>query len=191
MWLTPVLLSSLLLVLSSVLTDSKQTKSNTWVVYKANGHTAMDFISNRQSVLFGDSVFVNDPQKQKFILSENHIKSGVKEQITLQNLELDNSNILTFHDNLILFQSLRILYLDKSEKRLNFVSPLLIDYVVIAKDAKVNLESLRKQYRFSTIIFDSSNHWWRIKRLKQDADTLGIPYWDVNQKGAFVFKLKS
>lgn len=191
MWLTPVLLSSLLLVLSSVLINSKQTESNIWVVYKANGHTAMDFISNRKSVLFGDSAFVNDPQKQKFILSENHIKSGVKEQITLQNLELDNSNTLTLHGNLILFQSLRILYLDKAEKRLNFKSPLPIDYVVIAKDAKVNLESLRKQYRFSTIIFDSSNHWWRIKQLKQDADTLGIPYWDVNQRGAFVFKLKS
>lgn len=191
MWLTPVLLSLFLLVLSSALIDSKQTKSNTWVVYKANGHTAMDFISNRQSVLFGDSAFVNDPQKQKFILSENHIKSGVKELITLQNLELDNSNTLTFHDNLILFQSLRILYLDKAEDKLNFESPLLIDYVVIAKDAKVNLKQLNKQYSFSTIIFDSSNHWWRIKQLKQDADTLGIPYWDVNQKGAFVFKIKS
>jgi hypothetical protein len=153
----------------------------------------MDFIFKQKSVLIGDSAFINNPQKHKFILTENHIKSGIKECITLQELQVDSSNLNTFqfHENLILFQSLRILYLDKPEADLSFEKPLPIDFLVIAKNAKVSLGQLSQQYRFSTIIFDSSNHWWRIKNLKQEADTLGIPYWDVNQKGAFVFKLKS
>lgn len=190
-WFTPALLSAFLLVLSSILIGSNQSKSNTWVVYKTNEHTAMDFIFNRQSILYGDSTFVNDPQKQKFVLAENHIKSGVKERLILKNSKTDSTNTLAFHENLILFQSLRILYLDKAEKKLSFKKPLLIDYVVIAKDAKVSLEQLNKQYSFNTLIFDSSNHWWKIKQLKLEADALGIPYWDVNQKGAFVYKLKS
>ena len=152
----------------------------------------MDFISKRQSVLFGDSAFVNDPQKHKFILTENHIKNGVIERIPIHELQTENPTIssLNFHENLILFQSLRILYLDKAEEKESFEKPLPINYVIIAKDARVNLEELNKQYSFSTIIFDSSNHWWGIKQLKLDADALGISYWDVNQKGAFVFKLK-
>lgn len=191
-WFFPTFSVVLLLITSFVITSSSNLKSNTWVVYKTNGSSAMDFIFKQKSVLIGDSTFVNNPQKHKFILTENHIKSGIKEKFTLQKLQMDSSNLNTFqfHENLILFQSLRILYLDKPEADLSFENPLPIDFVVIAKDAKVNLVQLSQQYSFSTIIFDSSNHWWRIKQLKQEADTLGIPYWDVNQKGAFVFKIK-
>lgn len=190
-WFFPSLLSLFLLITSFINTNSNNFKSNTWIVYKTNGMSAMDFISKRQSVLFGDSVFVKYPDEQKFILAENHIKSGVKKRFILQTLQCDSSNAIAFQENLILFQSLRILYLDKVEEKLSFEKPLIIDYVVIAKDAKVNLEQLCKHYSFNTLIFDSSNHWWRIKKLKLEADALGIPYWDVNQKGAFVFKLKS
>ena len=191
MWFAPILLSTFLLQMSFILTKENNLKSDSWIVYKTNGLSAMDFISNRQSILYGDSVFVNDPEKQKFILAENHIKSGVKEWITLENHQANNSSLLEFRENIILFQSLRVLYLDKAEKKLSFKKPLIIDYVVIAKDARVNLEELNKKYSFSSLIFDSSNHWWKIKQLKREAEALGIPYWDVNEKGAFVFKLKS
>jgi len=153
----------------------------------------MDFISQKTSVLFGDSAFVHDSQKHKFILTENQINSGVKEQIRLcENQEVNaHYSPIEFNGNLILFQSLRILYLNKAEEDKSYKKPLVIDYVVIAKDAKVDLTQLRKQYIFNSLIFDSSNKWWKIKQLKLDAESLGIPYWDVNEKGAFVFKLSS
>ena len=122
-WFFPSLLTVFLLITSFINTGTSNLRSNTWIVYKSNGFSAMDFISKRQSLLFGDSAFVNNSDEQKFILTENHIKSGVKERIILQNLQADSSNTVAFHKNIILFKSLRILYLDKAEERLSFEKP--------------------------------------------------------------------
>lgn len=190
-WFFPMLSTVLLLLMSFIFTNTNNLKSDVWVVYKTNNWSAMDFISKQKSVLLGDSAFIFDQQKQKFIVGENHIKNGVKKRVVLQNFQSDSLNVLTFKENIILFNSLRILYLDKVQTKRSFKTPLAINYIVIAKDAKVNLEELRSQYSFNAIIFDSSNHWWRIKQLKSEADALGISYWDVNEKGAFVFSLNA
>lgn len=191
-WIVPLLTFALLLIASSIYLDSRTLKSDAWIVYRVSGYSAMDFISRQKSVLLGDSAFVFDKKKHKFILDENHIKNGVKEGRSIHKIKMDSLNLgyVTFHEDIILFQSLRILYLDQAEKNQLVEKALPIDYVVIAKNAKVNLSQLQKQYDFRSLIFDSSNSWWQLKRLKDEADRLDIPYWDVNEKGAFVFSNK-
>lgn len=188
----PMLSSLLLLILSSVYQNTTRLNTNTWIVYKADSYTAMDFISQQKSYLLGDSAFISDPQKQKFILAENHIKNGVKQSILLPDFSSEASDYgnLRLDKDLILFHSLRILYLDQTEKNQAVENPLPIDFLVISKNADINLTRVLSQYRFSTIIFDSSNSWWRIKQIKDEADRLNIPYWDVNEKGAFVLTYK-
>jgi len=191
-WLIPALSSVFLLVASSIMFQTSNLNSSSWTVYKTNGYSAMDFIAQQKSVLFGDSAFVSDQQIQKFILNENHVNNQIKERVFIYKTPTNSSYLdaLVFRKNIILFHSLRILYLDKAEKKQSFKKPLPIDYVVIAKNANVNLSQLLKQYCFKTIIFDSSNNWWRINQLKLDAEALGLSYWDVNEKGAFVFSNK-
>ncbi len=190
-WIFPLLGAALILSMSFIFNKSERLNSENWVVYKTNNFSAMDFISGEKSFLFGDSVFLSDEKEQKYILGAYHTKLGIKECIAFP-LEMNDQlpSYILIQENLILFHSLRILYLDSQRKEQIYANPLPIDYIVVAKDAKVKLNELLKQYTFNYIIFDSSNSWWKIKYMKAEADNLGINYWDVNQQGAFVFSNK-
>ena len=191
-WLLPLLFSMLLFVSDSLLQSIISSDSNTFIVYKTTQYSAMDFISAQKNLLLGDSAFINDKQKQKFVLKENHVKSRIEESVVQQTGTTPLlSDYLYKEDNLILFQSLRILFIDKQLPPKITPKPLEIDYVVVAKNTKINLPNLLRQYRFKCLIFDSSNTWWRIKKLKEEAAKLEIEVWDVNEKGAFVFVEKT
>jgi hypothetical protein len=187
-WLLPLLFSMLLFVSDSLLQSIISSNSNTFIVYKTTQYSAMDFISAQKNMLLGDSAFINDKQKQKFVLKENHVKSRIEELAVQQTGTTPLScDYLYKEDNLILFQSLRILFIDKQLTPKITPKPLGIDFVVVAKNTKINLPDLLSQYRFKCLIFDSSNTWWKIKKLKEEAAKLEIEIWDVNEKGAFVF----
>lgn len=191
LWFIPILLSLLILISNSIFLKIDNYNSSTWILYKTKGLTALDFISENRSVLLADSIFIADKQVQKYVLKENHLKNHIRNcvSVDLSNSLAIESNALKKDDQLILFQSLKMLYLDKPIKS-KYKNTLPLDYIIIAKNAKINLKQLIDSYNFKTIIFDSSNSWWYLNDQKLAAEALGLSYWDVNEQGAFVWKNK-
>jgi len=150
----------------------------------------MDFIQQQQSVLIGDSGFVKCPDEQKFVLNEFHLKKGIQANICLSSLDTTqyHSGVI-IHNKLILFDSLKIIYLNDFQKNISYSKPMQVDYIVLAHDALFNLKQLQKQYTFKYLIFDASNNWWKTKKLRQQALEMHIPYWDVQTNGAFALSL--
>jgi len=184
------LFSVLVLVLSSTYMHKLQKEEKTWIVYKTKGYSAMDFIQQQQSVLIGDSGFVKCPDEQKFVLNEFHLKKGIQANICLSSLDTTqyHSGVI-IHNKLILFDSLKIIYLNDFQKNISYSKPMQVDYIVLAHDALFNLKQLQKQYTFKYLIFDASNNWWKTKKLRQQALEMHIPYWDVQTNGAFALSL--
>ncbi len=189
-FLSPLLMASFLMLGSTVYRKSTNLNSASWVVYHTNGYSAMDFIDNRKSTLIADSAFISDTQAKSYTIKENHIIKRIKENEALYTFPTKEFSTIAFSKNIILFQSLRILFIDSRQKEVRCEKPMDLDYIVIAKNAAVNLKQLSRQYHFKALIFDSSNNWWEIQRLKSEAEALNIEYWDVNEKGAFVIDIK-
>lgn len=189
-WLSPLFIALFLMLVSAVYQKSNQLNSASWIVYKTNGYSAMDFIAKQKSTLIADSAFLSDTMAKNYTIKENHIFNRIKTCDAFHPLPKRNLKTLVLSKNIILFQSLRILYIDSDQKPLEIQKPLDLDYIVIAKNAAINLEQLSHQYHFNALIFDASNDWWQIQQLKSDAAALNIEYWDVNEKGAFVVDLK-
>jgi competence protein ComEC len=191
-WIYPLLISLILFEFSLCDKNIRQARQQTWTVYKTNGFSAMDFIWKRKSLVYGDSAFIHSPSLEKYILKENHIKRRILEEEqypTGTNVNADWVKIL--NHRIILFNALRVVYLDKAQYECKFEKPLVIHYLVIAKDAKIDFARLKQEYDFKYLIFDSSNSLWYRKKMEQRAAELKIPFWDVNQQGAFVLHKKT
>lgn len=191
-WFFSLGLTILMLSLNALFHKSEQIETHSWIVYKTTSSTAFDFISNQKSVLICDSSFMHNASMHKFVCAENHIKQGIKTKTILQSNKLQEKDlkIPKFMDNIFLFDSVRILWIDKKPIYKTHENLLNIDYVLISNSIEVDLAHLKTGYNFKMIIFDSSNIWWKIKQMKNDAKNLGIEFWDVNENGAFVYTKK-
>ena len=65
-----------------------------------------------------------------------------------------------------------------------------IDLLVISKNPKINMLRLANSFNIKQVVFDGSVPAWKINSWKKDCDSLGIPAYDVNEKGAFVMSVR-
>jgi len=63
---------------------------------------------------------------------------------------------------------------------------LTVDALIISGNPKLEISNLTEFFNSSLIIFDSSNSFYRVKKWKEEASSLGIKTYDVFNEGAFV-----
>ena len=67
---------------------------------------------------------------------------------------------------------------------------LRIDYPVICRGYKGSLKQLNELFDYSEIIVSSSVSEYYKSRIKNDADSLNIPVYDISERGAFIIYRK-
>ncbi|MEE4196922.1 MAG: ComEC/Rec2 family competence protein [Bacteroidales bacterium] len=72
--------------------------------------------------------------------------------------------------------------------RYNTVSKLAVDYLILSESPFIEIEQLTERIDCKMIIFDSSNNYYSIARWKDQCITLGIPYHNLAEQGAFIKK---
>ena len=63
------------------------------------------------------------------------------------------------------------------------------DYAIVGLNSDKALKKLIRQFNFKQIIIDSSHNYKSIKKIKWLCINNKIPFYDVNEKGAFVLKM--
>ena len=61
-------------------------------------------------------------------------------------------------------------------------------FVVVHNNAKFDIRNLKQIIAFREIIFDGSNSKWRVEKWKKECVELGISYYDVSEKGAWIYQ---
>jgi competence protein ComEC len=192
------LLSGLFLLAWFIGDNYLYTKQKEIIVYNIKGYTAINFIDGKDNILFSDLDLTENKSQLMFSIKNNWLKMGVENEkiVPLKKLNtqfmfsniitVDNQNIFIKH-NYISFYDKRILIIDE-----NFSSsvgcpekPLNVDYILITKNAKVNIETLNKQFHFELLIFDSTNSYWQIEKWIEECQSENIGCFDVNSNGAF------
>jgi len=151
------------------------------VVYKVNGHTALD-IRDKSSVFFFSDASFTDQERIRFHIRPYRLQRGVhkiadgeqqkfvKEFKGCKVIQWRNTAILLIHEK-------------------NYLIPenLIPDYVVVSNNVMLILtEPLLKSRK---LILDSSNSGYFANRIREKFKSTGLEIYAVNQQGAFLTKL--
>lgn len=151
------------------------------IVYNVPQRQAIDFIDGRNYLFYGDSGLLTDDFAQNFHLKPSRILNRLSPVTSINNFFI--------YDKYAGYKDRKILLADTS---LTFSETDVkndIDLLIISKNPKLYISKLAKAFNIKQVVFDGSVPFWKLPYWKKDCDSLHIPYYDVNEKGAFVMNL--
>jgi competence protein ComEC len=151
------------------------------IVYNISQNRAIDFINGRNYLFIGDTDLINNDFARNFHLKPSRIKQRTQAAASLDDLASNN--------NYVSFGTKKILLLDNTISFDSSVVKYPIDLLVVSKNPKLYMARLNSSFAIKKIVFDGSVPVSKLKYWKKDCDSLGIPYHDVVEKGAFVMNL--
>jgi len=153
-------------------------KQHKIIVYHVPQHTAIDVIDGRTFQFVGDTAL-----QQPGFLRNFHLQPSRILHRTAKSEELDNS---IFNNNIIATNGKTIVIINKPLPK-HFALPQKInaDVVVLSHNPKIYFSTLVQTFNCKQYVFDASNTSWKINYWKKDADSLGLNYYVVAEKGAF------
>src|SRR5260221_3783352 len=155
------------------------------IVYKITGHGALEWIRDRQSYFYSDTVLTADEGQLRFHIRPNRMLSGVEDDRVHVS---DPSLLKTFSGfRFFLFGKTTVLWIDKIQ--CDIPTNGAADYLVIGNDAVVSLDRIRFKIKFKELILDSSNSQKYGARIVKEAETNHIPAHSVVSQGAFVVNI--
>ncbi len=185
--MTSILTTIILLSLRAVETIQFQ-KQQQLIVYDIPKSSAINLINGNSGVFISDSVLVNNRSMMMFNVIHYWWDCGVNEAQTIKVVngsETLKSKSLFLQKNIVRFQGKTILLMNDSTL-LNTSHQLYFDYIILSKNLKIHLKEVVKKFHFKELIIDSSNSNYHVQRWKKEAEKLGIVYYVVADKGAFV-----
>lgn len=146
------------------------------IVYNVPKQQAIDVIDGRNFYFIGDSALLQDGFIRNFHLNP----SRILHRINKADLARNNSKYFSFcHKSFLI--------VDEPLTSGNFKPQ--VDVIILSKNPKLYISQLQSSFSFKQIVIDGSVPAWKAKLWKKDCDSLKIPYYDVNEKGAFVMNL--
>lgn len=173
------LLSFVFLRTYSLIETNRQQKI---IVYNVPQRQAIDLIHGRNYVFTGDSDLLQDDFLRNFHLKPSRILYRVPVTSETNNTKGEN--------NYFMFGSKKIMLINNSVSFSKTEKKQSIDLLVISKNPKINMLRLANSFNIKQVVFDGSVPAWKINSWKKDCDSLGIPAYDVNEKGAFVMSVR-
>ena len=160
----------------------KTSRQKMMIVYQVPRHQAIDFIHGNRFHFIGDSSLVTDGLLKHFHLKPARIALQASKQTTqLPGFYQKNQGLQFFGK--------KILVIDKSVSVESNQPQLMVDVLLLSKNAKVNIAELTRVIRPKMIVMDASNSLWKIVGWKKDCDELALPCFSVPEQGAFVLDL--
>jgi len=185
----------LLLVATFSAKNISQQSQNMFIVYSINNHTAIDFISGQNCSFLTDKKLQSQGSRDiEFNIIQNRINHGIDSVNTtiIENDTIFSKPHLWRRSSYFLFHDLKIKVLTELDhfNEPNEVLPIELDYLIISQNPWLDISDLVKRYDFDKLIIDSSNSLWKAKQWAEECDDLGLDYWDMQQKGAYIKNLQ-
>ncbi|MEM1405690.1 MAG: ComEC/Rec2 family competence protein [Bacteroidota bacterium] len=176
----------LLVILNfSILNRLRMNKHiNKLTFYKINGHTAIDWITDGQSMFWSDKELLNDPEKMSFHISPNRLKSGVRHIKVHSFVESSVKGI-----ELASMANKRVLLLRDVNKKLSFTKKPSVDFLIYTGDCRQDLEWVKNNFDFELLILGSDLYRGKAKELLERSIELELPFYSIYHNGAFEHKI--
>lgn len=171
------------------------SKQKQLIVYQIKKHSAVNFIDGKNNHFITDSLLRKDRSTMLFHVVHHWWDAGVYDSEPYKNsnstsLKSKSANFYQ-HKNFIQFFDKKILLLDSTFNSQLVVAakPVTLDYLIIGNNAFTALKNIESQIHAKQIIIDSSNDAKNIRMIKNYCNQKSIAFYDVNEKGAFVYNM--
>lgn len=178
----------ILILLLSTFNHWKQRKQKMIVVYDIPQHSAIDFIDGKSNILFGDKKLLNDFRKIDYHIQNNWISLGIKNTTSVELVHTKtprNEKHWFQYKNYLQFYDYKIAFVDQPLVNRKNDMALPVNLVVIKNAPRIPLSTIVNKYPTKTVLLDHSVPLYYAKKIKQEAEQLGINIWDVRNKGYF------
>jgi competence protein ComEC len=138
----------------------------------------MDFISGNKYLFKGDPGLLQTSLISNFHLKPSRIAHHASAVILMPSL--------FYGDCWYLFNSSRIIVLQRALQSKRVIKRLSVDILILSKNVKMSIVDIQKLFDCKQIIFDSSNSKSRISKWITECERQKIPCYSVPGKGAFV-----
>jgi len=158
-----------------------QSKESCFVVYNIPKISAIDFVGYNKNQLFINTNVTS---------ASDFVKYNIKPfwsyyQVKIP--EIKQLNEQPFH--YYAFNEQKIVQINSNW--LTHYQPnkiLEVDYIILSDNVNIRINELVRYIKSKMIIFDSSNNFYTIARWKEQSKALGVNYYDIAEKGAFILK---
>ncbi len=157
------------------------------VFFHISGKTHVEFVDGDEVYSFGDD---DIKEKQlRFATQNYHLKNGLSDakSFYFENIDTVINNFF-LHNNLIQFYNKKIAFVKKLPKNIPD-KKLKVDFLMIQKGAKINLEEIIQFYEFKKLIIDGSLRDYEIISLKKEVLKYDLEIYDINREGAYMLDL--
>jgi competence protein ComEC len=187
----PILITMLMLSISFTVRFIQNQNRKQLIVYNVPKSTAIDILNGKSIYLWASEDFLENPNLTRFNIQGNRLALGVGAENPLflnQSDDIINQPVFKYgstirlHDHII-----KIIDTDVFLPGTPFPEP--IQHIIISNNPSINMADISGEFSPSTIVFDSSNSLRRIKKWKQECDSLGLQCWSVTLQGAYVADL--
>jgi len=154
-------------------------KTKKIIVYNSNRNPATHLVNGKHCYCLGTSFY------------NNNQTSYYDDYIDLESDKLTESNDIkkiSQHKNCWIFGNKSIVFIDSSIEFKPINKKIKVDFVIFSKNAFINIEHLTVALIPQLIIFDATNSKLKIKKWEEECVKLGINYFSVKEKGAFVYE---
>lgn len=151
------------------------------IVYNIPKHEGIDILNGRKYFFIGDTDLLADDFLNNFHIKPCHTLNRVTSTAHLSNL--------VRHEGLLQYGSRKLLLIDRDYFFDTAQKKIKIDVLIISKNPKLCLPTLIKTFNFKRVVFDGSVPGQKVKHWSKNCDSLHIPYYNVNDNGAFVMNL--
>ena len=149
-----------------------------WVVYSVRGYTAMDFISNGQTLFVADNALLSDVEKMRFHIRPNRLIRGVykiHEDSLLSHRTVRGLAVVIWQDQVITHLTKATVVLPDNWST---------DFLLVSHNS-LDIEKIKKE-QIGKIVADASNTPNYCNKLIKFARQNGIPIHSVSNQGAFI-----
>ena len=172
----------------------KHRNSYDFMVFNVAKKSAFSVISNGNLNLYTDSSLYFD-KKSVTYLTSNIMADRFVSNINLNKLEIlgkkkeaaTGKEMLKY---LICMDSLKVLYLSGDFGNFTSSKKLKVNYLVLSKNAPMDIEPLKNLFDFDLLIADASVPKWKQEIIKRDCQQMEIPFYNVSESGAFEHRIQ-
>ena len=180
---------SICVVLASMyaFSDIKSHANRQVIIYDIPRNSVVEIIDGTNCYRFYEKISKNFQNKNRIKFATQNYHNALK----INTLNEFNFNEYVLNDNFIYrnrcmkIGAIQLLLLDRLPK----ISLTLSNcFVVVHNNPKFDIRNLKQIIAFRQIIFDGSNSRWRVEKWKKECVDLGIDYYDVSEKGAWIYQ---
>ncbi|MBZ4188661.1 ComEC/Rec2 family competence protein [Niabella beijingensis] len=147
------------------------------IVYNSSGSSIIDFINGRDHFILADTAGLQDPAIAKNTLEPSAIRHRLRQPEALRHIRGDERLLFGGRSVLLIHAPLNGTRYGKA------------DLVVLTGNPRLYISRLLEVVQPRQVVIGGSVPAWKARYWQQDCDALGVPCYNVVNKGAFVMTL--